>query len=77
MFAALGVSGGPVSSLSVRGYTALPVPQEMKLESGDFTFSADWRIAPAVGVPQNDVAVESLKPESGAIRVRNAAQQAD
>ena len=63
LFAALGVSGGPVSSLSVRGYTALPVPQEVKLESGDFTFSADWWIAPAVGVPQNDVAVESLREQ--------------
>ncbi len=61
LFAVLPLCGANVSPLAARGYTALPVPQLVKLEARDFAINSDWRIAPPVGVLPNDVAVESLR----------------
>lgn len=52
-----------VSPLSARGYAVLPVPQRVKLEDGDFPFGPGWRLEVAAGIPQDDVAVQSLREE--------------
>jgi hexosaminidase len=53
------------SPLAARGYTVLPVPQHVKLGERDFHFGQDWRLRLGAGVPQTDVAVESLKEQLG------------
>lgn len=49
-----------VSSLYSRGYNVIPEPQEVKLESGDFRFSPDWRVERGAGVEAKSSAEEVL-----------------
>ncbi len=50
-----------VSSLYARGYTAIPEPQQVKLDRHDFRLAAGWRLEVGRGVPPTDAAVEILK----------------
>jgi hypothetical protein len=52
-----------VPPLSARGYTVLPVPQNVALGSQDFAFTDGWQLALERGVKSDDVAVESLKEQ--------------
>ena len=52
-----------VSSLYVRGYTAIPAPQRVKLEGNDFRLTAAWRLELGPGVDPNSAAVEALKED--------------
>lgn len=51
------------SPLYARGYTVLPVPQRVKLTDRDFRFGPDWRLEIGPEIPQDDVAVQSLREE--------------
>lgn len=57
------VAAETASPLVARGYAVLPVPQHVKLAERDFHFGQDWRLRLGTGVPQADVAVESLKEQ--------------
>lgn len=57
-----------VSPLSARGYTVLPVPQNVILGPRDFRFTANWRYEIGSGVQPNDVALQSL---NGQLASRN------
>ncbi len=50
-----------VSPLYARGYTTIPEPQKVTLESKDFRFGTGWRVKLDSSVPANDVAVETLR----------------
>src|SRR6516164_10503547 len=50
-----------VSSLYVRGYTAIPAPQRVKLEGNDFRLTAAWRLQLGPEVSPNSAAVEALR----------------
>ena len=52
-----------VSSLYVRGYSAIPAPQQVKLEGDDFRLTAVWRLELGQGVEPNSAAVEALKED--------------
>jgi hexosaminidase len=52
-----------VSALYVRGYTAIPEPQQVKLEDEDFRITAAWRLELGRGVEPNSAAVEALKQD--------------
>ncbi len=57
-------SGGlaqTVSPLLARGYTVIPQPQKVSLETEDFSFGNGWQLRLGSGVSANDVAVESLR----------------
>src|SRR5712692_8990008 len=55
------LTAGPVTPLTMRGYTVLPIPQSVTLGSRDFVFTDGWQLALEGGVRPDDVAVESLK----------------
>src|SRR5947209_5032877 len=55
------LSAAPVSPLTARGYTVLPVPQKVVLKTADFPVTDGWRIVLDRGVRRDDIAVESLK----------------
>ena len=50
-----------VSPLYARGYSAIPEPQQVKLEGDDFRLTAVWRLELGRGVEPNSAAVEALK----------------
>jgi hypothetical protein len=50
-----------VSSLYARGYTAIPEPQQVKLDQGDFRIAPGWRLEVGRGVATSDAGVEILK----------------
>ena len=52
-----------VSALYVRGYTAIPEPQQVKLEDEDFRITTAWRLELGRGVEPNSAAVEALKQD--------------
>jgi len=52
---------GTVSPLTARGYTALPIPQQVTLGAQDFAVSDGWQLVLDRGVKADDVAVRSLK----------------
>ncbi len=52
-----------VSPLFSRGYTVIPEPQQVTLDSAEFRFGAGWRLKLESGVGPNDVAVDSLKKD--------------
>jgi len=49
------------SKLFGRGYTVIPEPQKVELQSGDLEFGSGWRLETGQGVKPDDVAVTSLK----------------
>jgi len=51
------------SSLFARGYTVLPVPQEVTLAGGDFAFGPGWRLEIGAGVKATDTAVGALSED--------------
>src|SRR5437660_5839474 len=51
-----------VSPLYARGYTMMPQPQVVKLDSSEFVFSTDWKLE-LQGVGPTDIAVQALKDE--------------
>jgi hypothetical protein len=53
----------PVSVLTARGYTALPIPQKITLKPADFVLTDGWRLALERSVKPDDIAVESLKEQ--------------
>ncbi|MGH9328494.1 MAG: beta-N-acetylhexosaminidase [Terriglobia bacterium] len=56
-----GAAAATDSALFSRGYNAIPAPQEVELQGGDFAFSNGWRIKLGQGVKASGIAVESLK----------------
>jgi hexosaminidase len=52
-----------VSSLWLRGYAVLPEPQQVELQVGDVRFGPSWSVDRGAGVPQGDVAAETLSEE--------------
>jgi hypothetical protein len=52
-----------VSPLFARGYTVVPEPQKVTLESKDFTFGSSWRLKLDSGVAAKDVAVQTLQQD--------------
>src|SRR6516225_6850459 len=60
-FLAAVLSAAPVSPLTARGYTVLPVPQKVVLKESEFALTDGWRVVLDRGVKPDDVAVESLK----------------
>src|SRR5712692_4930930 len=52
-----------VSPLFSRGYTVIPQPREVTLGSGDFKFSADWRLELGPGVSADSVASVTLRDD--------------
>jgi hexosaminidase len=52
-----------VSPLFGRGFTVVPLPQQVKLEGGDFEFGSGWRLELSQDVKPDDVAVELLKED--------------
>src|ERR1051326_4319035 len=56
------VHADTVSPLYARGYTVMPQPQIVKLDSSDFVFSTDWKLE-LQGVGSNDAAVQTLREE--------------
>ncbi|MHB1936974.1 MAG: glycoside hydrolase family 20 zincin-like fold domain-containing protein [Acidobacteriaceae bacterium] len=55
-----------VSVLFARGYTVLPEPQKVVVESNDFPFDRNWRLQLNKSVSSNDVAVETLRHDLAA-----------
>src|SRR5437870_13419889 len=52
-----------LSALAARGYTVLPVPQEVSLGSQDFSLTDGWQLVLERGIKADEVAVESLKEQ--------------
>lgn len=52
-----------VSALFARGYSVLPEPQRVHLETGDFSLTPEWRLLLGAGVPGASPAVESLQSQ--------------
>src|ERR1700734_2919179 len=52
-----------VSALFARGYTVIPEPQRVVLESEDFAFGENWHLQLGKSVPSKDIAVELLRSE--------------
>ena len=50
----------PASPLFARGYTALPLPQKVRLGVNDIEFTADWRVELGREVNAGDIAVQEL-----------------
>lgn len=57
----VGTPAESVSALYVRGYTAIPEPQQVKLEDDDFLITSAWRLELVRGVEPSSTAVEALK----------------
>jgi hypothetical protein len=55
-----------VSALFARGYTVVPAPQDVVLESKDFAFGQSWQLQLQKNVSSNDVAVELLRNDLAA-----------
>jgi hypothetical protein len=52
-----------VSPLFARGYTVIPEPQKVSLESSDLTFNQAWQLKLDKGVGKDDVAVDTLRED--------------
>ena len=52
-----------LSALAARGYSAIPVPQRVKLGARDLQFGQDWRLEVDRSVTPDDVSIVSLKDE--------------
>jgi hexosaminidase len=50
-----------LSALASRGYSVLPVPQQLSLGSKDFTLTDGWQLLLDRGIKADELAVESLK----------------
>jgi len=57
------LSAETVAPLTARGYTVLPVPQKVALESQDFALTDGWQLVLDRGVKSDDIAVDSLKEQ--------------
>ena len=55
------LGGATVSTLTERGYTALPIPQKVSLGSRDFSVGDGWQLILEQGVKTGDISVRSLK----------------
>jgi len=55
------LNGATQSPLFDRGYSVIPVPQQVELKGGDFELGSGWRLELGQGVKPDDVAVTSLK----------------
>jgi hypothetical protein len=55
------LTAAPVSTLTARGYSVLPIPQKAVLQGSDFALTDGWRVVLERGVKPDDSAVESLK----------------
>jgi hypothetical protein len=62
-FVAMAARAETASNLWLRGYAVLPEPQQVELREGDVRFGPAWSLARSVGVPQGDVAAETLSDE--------------
>ncbi|MCC6365984.1 MAG: beta-N-acetylhexosaminidase [Bryobacterales bacterium] len=62
LFLSLPAVADTVSPLFARGYTVMPQPQVVKLGTGEFVFSEDWKLE-LDGVSPGDSALEMLREE--------------
>jgi hexosaminidase len=58
--------GQAVTPLFARGYTVIPEPQKVILDTHDFTFGRNWQLRVDKSVAANDVAVETLRGDLAA-----------
>src|SRR5580658_9669085 len=49
--------------LAEAGYAVLPTPQRVTLSGSEFTISNAWRVKVAPGIPETDIAIETLTDE--------------
>jgi hexosaminidase len=52
-----------VSPLFARGYTVIPEPQQVSLETGDLAFDQSWQLKLDKSVAKDDVAVDTLRED--------------
>ena len=52
-----------VSPLFARGYTVIPEPQKVSLETSDFAFDQSWQLKLDKGVAKDDVAVDAFRDD--------------
>jgi hexosaminidase len=55
--------GGNASPLLARGYTVVPTPQKVSLDSEDFPIDEGWRLEIGRGVDREDIAAETLQED--------------
>ena len=51
------------STLFARGYTVIPMPQEVALGVNDFEFTRGWRVELGPGIQSEDIAIQSLNEQ--------------